>query len=394
MINIRLRKFSAAYTLLTAEQLQLKEAAAQFCDEVIKPDADEMDKTNKADIRKYFRGLGDLGMLGVTCPEAYGGSEMGYLEHMLIAEEVNRASGAIGISYGAHTNLCINQIVLNGTEEQKQKYLPKLNTGEHIGALAMSETGSGSDVMSLQLKAEKKDYGFILNGSKFWITNGAIADTLVVYARTDPKARTKGITAFLIEKDFEGFTPGPPLDKFGMRGSPTGELVFENTFVPEENVLGKVGGGAAVLMSGLNYERLVMAIGSVSLIQAALDEVMPYVTTRKQFGQAIGNFQLIQDKLAKMYTDMNSARCYLYTNAIMADKGEGTNKDFAASFLYASEVATQCALEAMQIFGGNGYINDYPLGRFMRDAKIGEIGAGTKEIRKILIAKELMQDYA
>ena len=333
-------------------------------------------------------------MLGVTAPERYGGSELGYLEHAIIAEEVTRASGAIGSSYGTHSNLCINQLALNGTHEQCEKYLPKLCSGDHVGSLAMSETGSGSDVLSMKTKAVKTDGGWILNGVKFWITNGPQADVIIVYARTNPKSKSKGLTTFIIESGFKGFSVAQKQDKFGIHGSPTGELVFDNVFVPDENVLGEEDGGTYVLMKGLNYERLLAGTGPIGIMQACMDEVMPYVTTRKQFGEPIGNFQLIQAKIAQMFTDLNSSRCYVYTSAIQADKGEISNAEAASVFLYSAQRATQTALEAMQIFGGNGYINDYPLGRFMRDAKAWEIFAGTVEIRKLIIGKELMQQYS
>ena len=392
MFAVGARAFSA-YALLNSEQASLREVAAQYVDEKIKPDAHEIDKTNTADIRRYMKDLGELGMIGVTVPEQYGGSELGYLDHCVIGEEISRGSPAVGMSYGASANLCSNQLVLNGTEEQKERFLPDLCSGERIGALAMSEPGSGSDVMSMKTNAKKTEGGWILNGNKFWITNGPIADILIVYARTDPEDRNQGITAFIVERDMKGFSRGTKLDKFGQRGSDTGELIFEDVFIPDENVLGEVNRGTKVLMSGLNIERLILATGPVGIMQACLDECMPYVTTRKQFGQPIGNFQLIQSKLAEMYTALHSSRTYLYTAAMEADKGVETNELCASVALYTSRWATKVALEAMQIFGGNGYINDYPLGRFVRDAKLYEIGGGTQEIRKVLIAKELLKQY-
>lgn len=387
------RSFSA-YTLLNEEQLALKDAVQQFVDEKVKPDAYQVDKDDYADLRKYFRALGELGMMGVTAPEEYGGSDLGYLEHCIISEEITRGSAAIGASYVVSTNLCINQLVLNGTHEQKKKYLPKLCEGEHIGALAMSEPNAGSDVMSMKMKATKTDGGWLLNGVKMWITNGPVADVIIVYAKSNPAEKSKGITTFIVEGDAKGFSIAQKLDKMGIRGSPTGELLFEDVFVPDENVLGEVDKGAYVLMSGLNSERLVAAAGPVGIMQACLDECGPYAAQRKQFGAPIGSFQLIQEKLANMYTDLNASRAYVYTNAIQADKKEGSNADYASVFLMTAKSATQQALEAMQIFGGNGYINDYPLGRFVRDAKVYEIYAGTAEIRQLIIARELMQKYS
>ncbi|NJM35647.1 MAG: isovaleryl-CoA dehydrogenase, partial [Rhodomicrobium sp.] len=319
---------------------------------------------------------------------------LGYLEHCIAMEEVSRASASVGLSYGAHSNLCVNQIRRAGTDEQKRRYLPKLISGEHVGALAMSEAGSGSDVVSMKLKAEKKGDRYVLNGTKMWITNAPHADTLVVYAKTDPEAGPRGITAFLIEKGFPGFTVSPKLDKLGMRGSDTAELVFQDCEAPEENVLGKLNGGVGVLMSGLDYERVVLAAGPLGIMQAVMDMVLPYVHERQQFGQPIGTFQLMQGKLADLYTTMNAARAYVYAVARACDRGETTRKDAAGAILYAAEKATWMALEAVQILGGNGYINDYPTGRLLRDAKLYEIGAGTSEIRRMLIGRELFEETA
>ena len=326
--------------------------------------------------------------------EEYGGSGLGYLEHCIAMEEISRGSAAVGLSYGAHSNLCVNQIRRNGRDAQKRKYLPKLISGEHVGALAMSEAGAGSDVVSMKLRAEKKGDRYVLNGTKFWITNGPCADVLVVYAKTDPKAGPRGITAFLIEKGFKGFSTSQKLDKMGMRGSDTGELVFEDCEVPAENVLGDVGKGVNVLMSGLDYERAVLAAGPLGIMQAAMDVVIPYVHQRKQFGQAIGEFQLVQGKLADMYTTMNACRAYVYAVAKACDRGETARKDAAGAILYAAEKATQIALDAVQLLGGNGYINDFPTGRLLRDAKLYEIGAGTSEIRRWLIGRELFEETA
>lgn len=335
--------------------------------------------------------MGSMGLLGVTAPAEYGGMELGYMEHSLIIEELSRASGSIALSYGAHSNLCVNQIVRNGSAEQKQKYLPKLISGEHIGALAMSEPGSGSDVLSMKLRAVKKGDRYVLNGNKMWITNGPDANVLVVYAKTDPSS-PKGVTAFIIEKGMKGFSTAQKLDKLGMRGSNTCELVFEDCEVPEENVLGGVGKGVKVLMSGLDVERLVLAAGPVGLMQAALDVVLPYVHTRQQFGQPIGTFQLMQGKIADMYTDTIASRAFLYSVAKACDSGHTSRKDCASVILYTAEKATQVALQAIQALGGNGYINDYPTGRILRDAKLYEIGAGTSEIRRMLIGRELFSE--
>ncbi len=333
--------------------------------------------------------MGALGLHGITVEEEYGGSGLGYLAHCVAMEEISRGSASVGLSYGAHSNLCVNQIRRNGTDAQRRKYLPKLISGEHVGALAMSEPGAGSDVVSMRTRADKKGDRYILNGSKFWITNGPVAETLVVYAKTDPDAGARGITAFLIEKGMKGFSTAQKLDKLGMRGSDTGELVFEDCEVPAENVLGKVGGGVNVLMSGLDYERVVLAAGPLGIMQAALDVVIPYVHERKQFGQPIGSFQIMQGKLADMYVTMNAAKAYVYSVARACDAGRTTREDAAGAILYAAERATAVALDAIQCLGGNGYINDYPTGRLLRDAKLYEIGAGTSEIRRMLIGREI-----
>ena len=338
--------------------------------------------------------FGDIGVLGITVEEKYGGSGMGYLEHVVALEEISRGSAAVGLSYGAHSNLCVNQIRLNGSEEQKLRYLPKLVSGQHVGSLAMSESGAGSDVVGMATRAEKKGDRYIINGSKMWITNGPDADTLVVYAKTDPDAKQRGITAFIIEKGMKGFSTSPKLDKMGMRGSNTCELVFEDCEVPIENVLGSKNKGVNVLMSGLDYERAVLAAGPIGIMQACMDVVIPYVHERKQFGKAIGEFQLMQGKLADMYVTMNASKSYVYSVAKACDRGEVTRKDAAGAILYASEKATWMALEAIQCLGGNGYTNDYPTGRFLRDAKLYEIGAGTSEIRRMLIGRELYKDTA
>ena len=338
--------------------------------------------------------MGDLGVLDVTVEEEYGGAGMGYLEHVVAVEEISRGSASVGLSYGAHSNICVNQIRRNGTEEQKHRYLPKLISGAHVGALAMSESDAGSDVVSMRTRADRKGDRFVLNGTKMWITNGPDADTLVVYAKTDPEAASRGITAFLIEKGFKGFSTAQKLDKLGMRGSNTCELVFEDCEVPEENVLGRIGGGVEVLMSGLDYERAVLAGGPLGIMQACMDTVVPYVHERKQFGQPIGEFQLIQGKLADMYTEMNASRAYVYAVAKACDRGETTRKDAAGAILYSAERATRLALDAIQILGGNGYINEYPTGRLLRDAKLYEIGAGTSEIRRMLIGRELFRETA
>ncbi len=372
---------------------QLRASVRGFTADEIAPIAAEIDRSNRFP-RQLWPKLGALGVHGITVEEAYGGSGLGYLEHCVAMEEISRGSASIGLSYGAHSNLCVNQIRRNGTDAQKRRYLPKLISGEHVGALAMSEAGAGSDVVSLKLRADRKGDRYVLNGTKFWITNGPCADVLVVYAKTDPAAGPRGITAFLIESGFKGFSAAQKLDKLGMRGSDTGELIFEDCEVPEENVLGDVGRGVNVLMSGLDYERAVLAAGPLGIMQAAMDVVIPYVHQRKQFGQAIGEFQLVQGKLADMYTAMNACRAYVYAVAKACDRGETARKDAAGAILYAAEKATQIALDAVQILGGNGYINDYPTGRLLRDAKLYEIGAGTSEIRRWLIGRELFAETA
>lgn len=366
----------------------IRDTVFAFAQEKIAPRAEEIDRTNQFP-RDLWPEMGALGLHGMTIEEEYGGTGLGYLEHCIAVEEVSRASASVGLSYGAHSNLCVNQISRNGNEAQKRKYLPKLISGEHVGALAMSEPGSGSDVVSMRTRADKKGDRYVLNGNKMWITNGPIAETLVVYAKTDPEAGPRGITAFLIEKGMKGFSTHQKLDKLGMRGSDTCELVFQDCEVPEENVLGTVGRGVNVLMSGLDYERVVLAAGPLGIMQAALDVVVPYVHERKQFGQSIGEFQLVQGKVADMYVAMNSCRAYVYAVAKACDRGETTREDAAGAILIAAEKATQVALDAIQLLGGNGYINDYPTGRLLRDAKLYEIGAGTSEIRRMLIGREL-----
>ena len=375
----------------TAEAL--RDQVAAFAADEIAPRAAAIDRDNDfpADLWKKF---GDLGVLGVTADEEYGGAGMGYLDHVVAMEEISRASASVGLSYGAHSNLCVNQINRNGTPAQKQKYLPALIAGTHVGALAMSEPGAGSDVVGMRTRAEKRGDRWVLNGSKMWITNGPNADTFVVYAKTDPQAGSRGITAFLVERGFKGFSTAQKLDKLGMRGSNTCELVFEDCEVPEENVLGQVGRGVAVLMSGLDYERSVLAAGPLGIMQACMDIVIPYVHERKQFGQAIGEFQLMQGKLADMYTTMNASRAYVYAVAKACDRNQASRKDAAGAILYAAEKATWMTLEAIQCLGGNGYINDNPTGRLLRDAKLYEIGAGTSEIRRMLIGRELFNETA
>lgn len=371
--------------------VMLRESVRNFAMKEIAPRAADIDHSNvfPSDLWKKF---GDMGLLGITVEEEFGGSHLGYLEHAIAMEEISRASASVGLSYGAHSNLCVNQIRLNGTLEQKQKYLPKLCSGEFVGALAMSESGSGSDVMSLQCRAEKKGNQYILNGTKMWITNGPDADVLVVYARTDKEAGSKGVTAFIIEKNFPGFSTAQKLDKLGMRGSNTCELIFENCAVPEENILGKLNQGAKVLMSGLDYERVILSAGPVGIMQACMDLVLPYIHERKQFGKQIGEFQLMQGKLADMYVALMSSRAYMYAVAQSCDVGKVTRKDAAGVILYTSEKATWMGLQAIQCLGGNGYVNEFPAGRLLRDAKLYEIGAGTSEIRRMLIGRELFTD--
>ncbi len=369
----------------------LRDSVMRFADDEIAPRAADIDKRNEFP-DDLWRKMGDIGILGVTVEEEFGGAAMGYLEHVVAMEEVSRASASVGLSYGAHSNLCVNQIRRNGNNEQKQRYLPRLVTGEHVGALAMSEAGAGSDVVSMRLQARKKGDRFILNGTKMWITNGPDADVLVVYAKTDADAGPRGISAFIVEKTFKGFSTAQKLDKLGMRGSNTCELVFDDCEVPEENLLGKIGRGVNVLMSGLDFERVVLAAGPLGIMQACMDIVVPYVHERKQFDRPIGDFQLMQGKLADMYTTMNASKAYVYAVARACDQDGPTRKDAAGAILYASERATWMALEAIQCLGGNGYINDYATGRLLRDAKLYEIGAGTSEIRRMLIGRELFQE--
>jgi isovaleryl-CoA dehydrogenase len=371
----------------------IRETVRAFAQNEIAPRAEAIDKTNQFPLDLWPR-IGALGLHGITVEEEYGGAGLGYLEHVIAVEEISRASASVGLSYGAHSNLCVNQLRRNGSDAQKRKYLPKLISGEHVGSLAMSEPGAGSDVVSMKTRADKKGDRYVLNGSKMWITNGPVAETLVVYAKTDPAAGSRGITAFIIEKGMKGFSTAQKLDKLGMRGSDTCELVFEECEVPEDNVLGSVGRGVNVLMSGLDYERAVLAAGPLGIMQACLDVALPYVHERKQFGEPIGNFQLVQGKIADMYVALSSARAYVYAVAKACDRGETTREDAAGAILYASERATQCALDAIQLLGGNGYINDYPTGRLLRDAKLYEIGAGTSEIRRMLIGREMFTKTA
>ena len=369
----------------------LRDTVRSFAEDEISPRANLIEQNNDFPNDLWFK-LGNIGVLGITVEEEYGGAGMGYLEHVVALEEISRASAAVGLSYSAHSNLCVNQLRLNGNEEQKKKFLPKLISGEKVGALAMSETGAGSDVVGMRTIARKNGDRFILNGSKMWITNGPNADTLVVYAKTDPGAGKHGITAFIIEKGMKGFSTSPKLDKMGMRGSNTCELIFSDCEVPEANVLGSLNGGVKVLMSGLDYERAVLAAGPIGIMQACMDVVLPYVHDRKQFGQPIGEFQLMQGKLADMYVAMNASKSYVYSVAKACDRGEVTRKDAAGAILYAAERASWMASEAIQCLGGNGYINDYPTGRLLRDAKLYEIGAGTSEIRRMLIGRELFKE--
>jgi isovaleryl-CoA dehydrogenase len=368
----------------------LRDSVRAFSDDHIAPRADEIDRSNQFP-RDLWPRLGEIGLLGITVEEEYGGAGFGYLEHCVAMEEVSRGSASVGLSYGAHSNLAVNQLRRNGNDAQKKKYLPKLISGEHVGALAMSETEAGSDVVGMRTRADKKGERYVLNGSKMWITNGPSADTLIVYAKTDPAAGPRGISAFIIEKGMKGFSTAQKLDKLGMRGSDTCELVFQDCEVPEENVVGKVGEGVKVLMSGLDYERVVLAAGPLGIMQACLDVVIPYVHERKQFGQPIGSFQLVQAKIADIYVTLNAARAYVYTVAKACDRGETTREDAAGAILFAAEKATQVALDAVQLLGGNGYINEFPAGRLLRDAKLYEIGAGTSEIRRLLIGREIFE---
>ncbi len=385
---------SAAFNFDLGETMDmLRDTVQSFAQNEIAPLADEADRASRFP-EALWRKLGALGLLGITVEEAYGGTNMGYLAHVLAMEEISRASASVGLSYGAHSNLCVNQLRRNGSEAQKRRYLPPLISGEHVGALAMSETGSGSDVVSMRTRAERKGDRYVLNGSKMWITNGPDAHTLIVYAKTEPAAGAKGISAFIIEKGFKGFSTAQKLDKLGMRASNTCELVFDDCEVPDENVLGRENDGARILMSGLDYERLVLAGGPLGIMQACLDVVLPYVHDRRQFGQSIGEFQLMQGKLADMYTTLNACRAYVYAVAKACDRGETTRKDAAGAILYAAEKATWMAGEAIQALGGNGYINEFPVGRLWRDAKLYEIGAGTSEIRRMLIGRELFKETA
>jgi isovaleryl-CoA dehydrogenase len=375
---------------LGADVDALRDTVRGFSQDKIAPRADEIDRSNTFP-RELWPQMGGLGLLGVTVEEKWGGAGLGYLAHCVAMEEVSRASASIGLSYGAHSNLCVNQICRNGSDAQKRRYLSKLISGEHVGALAMSEPGAGSDVVSMRTRADKKGDRYILNGSKMWITNGPVAETIVVYAKTDATAGARGITAFIVENGFKGFSTAPKLDKLGMRGSDTGEIIFQDCEVPAENVLGAVGNGVNVLMSGLDYERVVLAAGPLGIMQACMDVAVPYVHDRKQFGQPIGRFQMMQAKLADMYVTMNAAKAYVYAVARACDAGRTTREDAAGAILYASERATWMALEAIQCLGGNGYINDYPTGRLLRDAKLYEIGAGTSEIRRMLIGREIFE---
>ncbi len=369
----------------------LRDSVREFAQREIEPRAADMDRTNEFPPDLWTK-MGDMGLLGITVEEEFGGAGMGYIEHVVAMEEISRASASVGLSYGAHSNLAVNQIRRNGTDEQKQRYLPKLISGEHVGALAMSEPNAGSDVVSMKLKADERDDHYLLNGNKMWITNGPDANVLVVYAKTSPDQGSRGITAFIIEREFSGFSTGQKLDKLGMRGSNTGELIFQNCRVPKENVLGEVDHGVEVLMSGLDYERVVLSAGPIGIMQACMDVVVPYIHERKQFGKSIGEFQLIQGKLADMYATLNASRAYAYAVAKACDRAEATRKDAAAVILYTAEKATWCAIEAIQALGGMGYVNETPTGRLLRDAKLYEIGAGTSEIRRMLIGRELFAE--
>ena len=371
----------------------IRDTVQGFAQNEIAPLAEEIDRTDVFP-RQLLPKMGELGLLGITVEEEWGGTGLGYLEHVVAMEEISRASASVGLSYGAHSNLCVNQLRRWGTDDQKTRYLGKLVTGEHLGALAMSESGAGSDVVGMKLRAEKKGDRYVLNGTKMWITNSPDADTLIVYAKTEPEKKSRGITAFLIERDFKGFSVAQKLDKLGMRGSETGELVFEDCEVPEENIMGPLNEGVEVLMSGLDYERAVLSAGPTGIMQACMDVVVPYIHDRKQFGKSIGEFQLVQGKLADMYVQMNAAKAYVYAVAKACDRGETTRKDAAGAILYAAETATKLALDAIQLLGGNGYINEYPTGRLLRDAKLYEIGAGTSEIRRFLIGRELFSETA
>ena len=378
---------------LDPEVEEMRDMIARWVADKLSPRAEEIDRNNEFP-RDLWPALGELGLLGVTADPDFGGTGLGYVAHCVAMEEISRGSASVGLSYGAHSNLCVNQISLNASKEQKARYLPKLCSGEHLGALAMSEPGAGSDVVSMKLKAEKKGDRYILNGSKMWITNGPDADIAVVYAKTDPEKGSRGISTFIIEKGFKGFSTAQKLDKLGMRGSDTGELVFEDCEVPEENRIGEEGDGVRVLMSGLDYERTVLSGGSLGIMQAAMDVVVPYIHDRHQFGKPIGSFQLVQGKIADMYTTMNACKAYVYAVAAACDRGETTRQDAAGCILYAAEKSTQVALDAIQLLGGNGYINEYPTGRLLRDAKLYEIGAGTSEIRRMLIGREIFEKSA
>ena len=378
---------------LPEELVMLRMTCQQFVEKELAPIADQIDRDNDFPHHLWER-MGDLGLLGITVAEEYGGSALGYLAHIIVLEEISRVSASVGLSYGAHSNLCLNQLERNGTAEQKARYLPELCAGTKVGALAMSEPNAGSDVVGMKLKAERQGDHFVLNGNKMWITNGPDADTYIIYAKTDPEGGSRGITAFIVERGYQGFSQGLKLDKLGMRGSNTAELIFEDCRVPAENVLGEVNGGVAVLMSGLDYERAVLSAGPVGIMQGCLDVAVPYVHEREQFGQAIGEFQLVQGKLADMYATTAACRSYLYEVGRALDRGEDSRKDAAAVILYTAEAATRCALDAIQLLGGNGYTSDYPTGRFLRDAKLYEIGAGTSEVRRMLIGREIFQETA